>query len=115
MKSQAATAIALAIAACRPAPEDVANGPDPLRALAQHVESSRYGPDYWKQMAQQNGPVWHKALAYCQVREATEYPTCASVKMVAFLEANARPAVEPAPFTYRTDQAPDTVHAKPQR
>jgi hypothetical protein len=100
---------------CQAAPEDVANGPDPLKALAQHIESSRYGPDYWKQAAERQPVLWRKAMAFCGRKDASEYPTCASVKMVDFLRSNSRPAARPAPFTFRTDSSPDTSHGGTNR
>ena len=108
-------ALILLVLSCRESPEDVANGPDPLRALAQHVESSRYGPEYWKGVAERDPTLWSKATEFCGRRDADEYPTCASVKMVEFFRANTQPARPPDSFTFRTDREPDTTRrrAKP--
>ena len=104
----------LLLLGCRESPEDIANGPDPLRALAQHVESSRYGPEYWKSLAERDPALWNKAAAFCRQRAATEYPTFASVKMVEFFRTNTQPAQTPDSFTFRTDRQPDTSRrAKP--
>ena len=103
------------VAGCRAAPEDAANGPDPLLALAQHVESSRYGPEYWKQAAERDSVLWEKATAFCGGADASEYPTCASVRMVDHLRANTAPAAPPEPFTFRSDRAPDTANGQPGR
>ena len=115
MKPPTSLALVLFVVACRPSSGDVANGPDPLQALAQHVESSRYGPDYWKRAAAENTAVWRKATAFCRQADASEYPTCASVKMAEFFQANTQPASPPAPFTFRNDRTPDTTDARPQR
>ena len=101
--------VALALVGCSGSPDDIANGPDPLRALAQHVESSRYGPDYWKRVAEQNVPLWRKATAFCGGAEATEYPTCATVRMVDFLRRGVQPAAPPDPFTFRSDHPRDST------
>ena len=81
-------------------------------ALAQHVESSRYGPEYWKGVAQRDAALWSKATAFCGQRDAAEYPTCASVKMVEFFRANTQPARPPDSFTFRTDREPDTTRRR---
>ena len=113
MRRTSAVFIAL-IAGCRASPEDVANGPDPLLALAQHVESSRYGPDYWTQVAGRDSVLWGKATAFCGQVDASEYPTCASVRMVDYLR-NTAPAAAPEPFTFRSDRVPDTANGQPGR
>ena len=115
MKPLPALTLVLILTACRPSSQDVANGPDALQALAQHVESSRYGPDYWKRAAAENTAVWRKATAFCRQAEANEYPTCASVKMAEYFQANTQPASRPAPFTFRNDRTPDTTDARTQR
>jgi hypothetical protein len=98
---------------CRPSAEDVANGPDPLRALAQHVESSRYGPDYWKDVAGRNPALWAKATAFCRRGDSDECPTCASVKMVEFLEGNTQPAAPADSFSFRSDRKRDSAVTDP--
>jgi hypothetical protein len=105
--------LTLLLAGCRTSPEDIANGPDPLRALAQHVESSRYGAEYWKGVANGNPELWAKATAFCRRQDSPEYPTCASVKMAEFFVGNTQPAPAPDSFSFRTDRKPDTPDASP--
>lgn len=107
--------VAILLDGCRASPEDVANGPDPLKALAQHVESSRYGPEYWKRVAARDTEVWAKATRFCRQANALEYPTCASVKMVEFFQGNTRPGPKTEPFTFRSDRGADTANAPTQR
>lgn len=106
--------LTLPLAGCRTSPEDIANGPDPLRALAQHVESSRYGADYWKSVANGNPELWAKATTFCRRQDSPEYPTCASVKMAEFFVGNTQPATAPDSFSFRTDRKPDTTDASRQ-
>ena len=107
--------LALLLAGCRASPEDIANGPDPILALAQHVESSRYGSEYWKSVAASNPGLWAKATAFCRRQDAVEYPTCASVKMAEFFLGNTQPAVAPDSFSFRTDREHDSTVPGPVR
>ena len=111
----AQVALIALVAGCRASSEDLANGPDPMLALAQHVESSRYGPEYWKEVAGEDSVLWRKATAFCAGDAADEYPTCAAVRMVDYLRANTRPAAPPEPFTFRSDRTPDTAKEQPSR
>lgn len=116
MRPRGCPLVALALlAGCRATPDDIANGPDPLQALAQHVESSRYGPEYWKALAGRDAQLWHKATVFCAQKDAAEYPTCTSVRMVEFLRAGSQPGRAPDSFSFRTDLKPDTAGTRPRR
>ena len=69
-------AVAGATASCAPRPEDVANGDDPIRALAAPVRSSRYAGPYWAAQRRLDSPVWRRAVAYCTAERAPESPNC---------------------------------------
>ena len=88
-------------AACRQSAQDIANGPGPMRALAQRVPSQRYGGEYRKQAADRDSALWGRAVEFCAAKEGLEYPNCAPVRMVAFLRGNTAPARTDEPFSLR--------------
>jgi hypothetical protein len=87
-------AAAAALAACRPSPQQVADGDDPLAALTVSAESKRYNSGYWREQARADsaGPssLWARALAYCgddaRPRPGLETdgakPNCGAVRQV---------------------------------
>jgi hypothetical protein len=80
-----AAAISLALSACGPSQEDLANGDDPVAALASTVESSRYGSKFWTEQMTSTTDVWTAALAYCDPAERADYPNCKTVRSVKFI------------------------------
>lgn len=75
------TALFFALA-CSPSAEDVANGADPIAALASTAESSRYGLNYWIEQRDQKSETWAQAVAYCEPAERANYPNCETVRQV---------------------------------
>jgi hypothetical protein len=61
---------------------DVANGDDPLRALAAPVQSTRYTSAYWQTRAGQDPALWQKAVTYCDAQRSAAQgtkPNCGAV------------------------------------
>jgi hypothetical protein len=113
-----AVSAVLLLSTCERSAEAIANGSDPLKALAQHVPSSRYGPEYWKAAAARNDSLWRRAVAFCERPDHTEYPSCSSVEMARIFRANVQPARGESartrrPFSLRPDVVDDT--ARPPR
>lgn len=64
----AALALLCAMTACTSKQQrqaDLANGDDPLQALAADAPSTRYGSAFWAQQSDSNTDLWRKAQAYC--------------------------------------------------
>ncbi|GJG89849.1 hypothetical protein tb265_50300 [Gemmatimonadetes bacterium T265] len=99
----APAAVLALLGACRPSPQQVADGDDPLAALTTTAESHRYTAGYWREQARTDAAGrWAKALAYCgdgRPRPGLEAdgakPNCAAVSTAASEVATAR-AVEDA-------------------
>lgn len=68
--------------ACGPSAEDVANGDDPIAALASTAKSSRYGHNYWIEQRDQKSEIWARAIAYCEPDEHANFPNCETVRSV---------------------------------
>ena len=64
---------------CSEAPEDVANGDDPLRALAVGTKSTRYDGPYWMRQRDMSPNLYQDALSYCSGHQPGEKPNCAPV------------------------------------
>src|ERR1700694_5791442 len=73
--------LALALASCRPSVEAVADGPDPLAALASPAQSARYDGPYWTREAHRNSPSWRAAKAFCRKSRDRELPNCHAVRL----------------------------------
>jgi hypothetical protein len=71
-----------ALASCSPSQEDVANGDDPIAALASTAKSSRYGLNYWVEQRDQKTGIWSQALAFCEPTQHANYPNCETVREV---------------------------------
>jgi len=71
--------------ACGPSQEEIANGDDPIAALGSTVQSSRYGPAYWRQQLEADSALWKEALAFCADSQRADYPNCESVKSTEFI------------------------------
>ena len=77
-----ALAAALALASCRPSAEAIADGDDPLAALAAPAESARYDGPFWTREAHRNSRTWRQARAYCRQARGRELPNCHAVELV---------------------------------
>ena len=75
-------ALALALASCRPSAEAIADGDDPLAALATPAESGRYGGPFWTREAHRNSRTWRQARAFCRQARGRELPNCHAVELV---------------------------------
>jgi len=71
------------VSACGPSQEQIANGDDPIAALASTAKSSRYGNNYWIEQRDDATDVWAEATAYCEPTERANYPNCETVRGVA--------------------------------
>ena len=78
-------AAALLASACAPSQEEIANGDDPIAALASTVQSSRYGTNYWTEQMRSASDTWSKAVVYCEPIERRDYPNCKTVRAVKFI------------------------------
>lgn len=72
-------ALLLAISACAPKPEDIANGDDPMKALAVSVRSTRYDRAYWSEQRRSQSAAWTQAVSYCEPRGTADFPNCEPV------------------------------------
>lgn len=73
---------------------DIANGPDPLAALAAEVESTRYGSAYWSQQSDSNTSLWQRAKDYCAQNAVTangQKVNCGAVMAVSGTETIRHP------------------------
>ena len=71
--------------ACGPSQEEIANGDNPIAALGSTVQSSRYGPAYWREQLQADSALWKEALAFCADSQRADYPNCQSVRSTEFI------------------------------
>jgi hypothetical protein len=94
--------LALALASCRPSPEAVADGEDPLAALASPVQSALYDGPYWTREARRNSPSWRAAKAFCRKSRDSELPNCHAVRLVERWEGPLRSPGIGAPATMPT-------------
>jgi hypothetical protein len=101
--------LAMALASCRPSAEAVADGDDPLAALAMPVQSARYDGAFWTREAHRNSRAWQAAKALCGKNR--ELPNCHAVELVERWEEPLRhgapaalPALPPPP------PPPPTMH-----
>jgi hypothetical protein len=76
---------------CTESEAEIANGDDPLRALASGQISDRYTSSYWAQKMAEEPGLWAQAVAYCDQNEGAEYPNCTAVRYARALEVNSRP------------------------
>ena len=80
------------LVACTARPEDVANGDDPIKALAATARSTRYQGPYWVEQRRTKSDVWQQAVAYCTPERVRELPNCQPVAAAAEAERNAQRA-----------------------
>lgn len=100
----AALALAIGIlaglAACRPSDVSLANGDDPIRALAANAPTTRYAHDYWVDQARAGTAVWDSAYTYCsalwapgRAEQLAAHPNCGHVRTADFATAAVRKGV----------------------
>jgi hypothetical protein len=75
-------AVALALASCRPSPEAIADGDDPLAALASAAESARYAGPFWTREAHRDSRTWRQARDFCAQSRERVLPNCHAVRLV---------------------------------
>ncbi len=80
------------LAGCAPRPQDVADGDDPIKALASSAPSTRYQGPYWVEQRRTKSDVWQQAVAYCTPERVREYPNCQPVAASAEAERSAQRA-----------------------
>jgi hypothetical protein len=84
MRSRRAVAglvgMALTLGSCRPSAEAVADGDDPLAALAAPAQSARYDGPFWAREAHRGSRIWRTAKAFCEGHH--ELPNCHPVLLV---------------------------------
>ena len=96
----AALALVIALSACRPSDVSVANGDDPIKALAVNASTTRYTHDYWVDQARAGTAVWDSAYTYCsalwapgRAEELAAHPNCGNVRTADFTTAAERKGI----------------------
>lgn len=89
---------------CGPSPEEVAQGDDPLAALAVAVQSDRYDGPFWWRLNSQQPELYAEAASYCQSEKdagrLVERPNCIPVLQVReFIYSMSQPRREGRGYT----------------
>jgi hypothetical protein len=110
----ALAALLLAVAGgCAPDPQRIADGKDPLAALAVPAASRVYDLAFWAREERAASRRWWSALAYCRGREEETHPNCRNVRLAAWWEAPPPlPPLPPVPAL--RELAPTTRPGGPQ-
>jgi hypothetical protein len=92
------------VTGCAPSAEGVAEGDDPLAALAVGVASERYDGRYWLLTRDEDRPLFDEAVTYCRgeqdAERMAERPNCGPVIAAARLaESRERPRPQGRGFT----------------
>lgn len=104
-----ATALAMlpVLGGCRTSSDaEVANGDDPMKALAVSAPSTRYTAGYWQTQADQDPALWQRAVSYCDEQKAAgqgSKPNCSAVESAKF-EMAGRAPVQQRPRRSAADQ-----------
>lgn len=77
--------ISIAVPACNQSDADVANGDDPMQALAVPHLSERYDVTYWTQTSARDKDLWAQAVSFCEGKDPREYPNCNVIRSVEIL------------------------------
>lgn len=77
----------LALLACAPSPQQVADGPDPLQALGSPALSSRYTVEFWARELHRKSQLWQGATSFCKERDPAVFPNCHAVAVASFWES----------------------------
>jgi hypothetical protein len=89
-------ALLLAVAGgCAPDPQRIADGKDPVAALAVPAASRVYDLAFWAREERAASRRWRSAVAYCRGREEETHPNCRNVRLAAWWEAP--PPLPPLP------------------
>lgn len=83
--------IAWSVLACA---GDAANGSDPIRSLASRTDSRRYDVAFWAEQQHRSTSTWLAAWKYCRERDERQFPNCASIRLVGWIEAPPPPPIE---------------------
>lgn len=96
-----------AVAGCAASDQDVANGDDPLAALAVPHRSERYTTTYWRYTRTDDPELWTRAVDYCEEKRA-DYPNCEAVRYVNMMERMTEmPEDPPDTFGLRMSPPPE--------
>ncbi len=74
-----ALGLVVLLGGCKPSPEDIANGNDPIKALAASARSTRYDGPYWSAQRHDQSTTWRQAAAFCTPERVLELPNCQPV------------------------------------
>lgn len=96
----------LAVIGCTASDEDIANGDDPIEALAVPQRSERYTTAYWTYTKRDDPELWAEAVEYCQDKRA-DYPNCETVRQVQIIDPGRLPEDSPDTFNLRMSAPPD--------
>lgn len=116
----ALTGVLLLQVGCSETPEEIANGDDPLRALAVGAKSTRYDGPYWLYQREADRPVFERAVSYCKDQSLAEKPNCAVVMAAdGFATSLERPVPEGRGYTGILDEdnrvSADSLGVNPDR
>jgi hypothetical protein len=118
MKWRTVVPAVLLLTGCGDPEAKVANGDDPIAALAVTVPSTRYGLNYWRQKSRESGDVWRRAVTYCEGRDYGTNPNCAAVGELRRMEAaSERTRERPPPLRETRDVQlgrPEPKHTLPR-
>jgi hypothetical protein len=104
-------ALALALASCKPSAEAIADGEDPLAALAGAAESARYDGPYWTREAHRDSRTWRAARAFCAQARGRALPNCHAVQLVERWEGAWRTGtLPPLPTLPAPPRLPPSMH-----
>jgi hypothetical protein len=99
--------LVLAVLGCSPSDEEIANGDDPIAALAVPHKSERYTSSYWTQKSIRDKQLYAQAVEYCKDKNDGEHPNCDVVRYVDMIERMSRlPAERPKDFSLMPRSAP---------
>ena len=70
------------VGCAEPSPREVADGADPIAALAVPVRSARYDAAFWMREAEDGSELWQEAVEVCRVPVTDERPNCQTVAVV---------------------------------
>ena len=83
--------IASTLPSCTASEADVANGDDPIEALAAGHPSDRYTSGYWTRTMGEDPALWQQAVTFCAQNNDADHPNCAAVEYARALEVQSRP------------------------
>lgn len=110
--------VAFAVPACAQSEAEVANGDDPMKALAVPHVSERYNAAYWAQTQDFDEDLWTRAVSFCEGLggDLRENPNCHAVLQVRAFERVPEVPLD-QPRTFRLTPEPwneDTTSSRRQ-